>query len=195
MGEDGGYDGSEGASNCSLKNCEGCSECSGCFPCSALIETPRGQIPIGDLSEGETVLSYSNNILVPRIITRKLTHGKASLVRVNFEVEGNFLHSTINHSFLTDRGWVSVKKLRPGDSIVRVRTSGNEDGRIKSIIPTGTRDPVFNLYTQGEHNFIVDGCVAHNFTHFRILRTAIHRMIFDGLARDMLKQKKERCFT
>lgn len=125
------------------------------------------------------VLSYSNGIMVPRLITRKLAYGKAALVKINFEAEGNSLLCTTSHSFLTERGWLAIKEVNPGDKIMRVNAASLDQCRVKSIVPTGTREPVFNLYTQTEHNFIVDGCVAHNFTHFRFARVILHRLLFD----------------
>ncbi len=172
-----------GESPCSLSNCTGCSKCSrkGCFPYSALVETPYGRVPIGDLSEGEMVLSYNKGILVPRLITRKLVHVEGALVQINFDAEGNSLLCTVRHSFLTNRGWLEVKKIKPGDKIVRVNASSLKQSCFKSIVSTGKVEPVFNLYTQAEHNFIVDGCVAHNFTHFRPARVVLHRLFFDSL--------------
>ncbi|MCF7815554.1 MAG: hypothetical protein K9M10_02220 [Candidatus Pacebacteria bacterium] len=151
-----------------------------CFPKSTLIETPSGKIPIGDLSEGEMVLSYKKGILVPRRITRKLVHEPAPLVNVTFESDDVGMICTLGHSFMTDKGYQSIKKLSPGDSIMRISSSKAAHSCIKSIAPTGTTEPVFNLYTQGEHNFIADGCVAHNFTHFRMLRVVMHD-IYDSL--------------
>ena len=182
----------EGGSPCSLNNCPGCSKCEhlSCFPYFALVETPHGRIPIGDLSEGEMILSYSNGILVPRLITRKLVHGEATLVQINFEAEGNSLLCTASHSFLTDRGWLAIKEVNPGDKIVRVNVSSPEQSLVKSIVHTGKREPVFNLYSQAEHNFIVDGCVAHNFTHFRFARVVLHNLFIDSfvLSRNYLSK-------
>jgi len=152
-----------------------------CFPASTLIETPSGQAALGKLSEGDMVLSYSRGALVPRRITRKLVHKPAKLVTVEFETGGTALVCTSSHSFLSNRGYQSLEKLHAGDSIMRVGPSGIEERRIGSITPTGMLKPVFNLYTEGEHNFIADGCVAHNFTNLRMLRVVMHKLLFDSL--------------
>jgi hypothetical protein len=44
---------------------------------------------------------------------------------------------------------------------------------------TEPAEPVYNIHTTGEHNFIADGVVAHNFTEFRRLRTLFHRLFID----------------
>ncbi len=185
-----GYDGSEGESPCSRNNSEGCEKCRrGCFPYSALIETPSGKIPIGDLRVGQMVLSYSNTgILVPRRITRKLSYGPASIVRVEFTPNKTHLNCTESHSFLTGRGWLAVKKLHSGDSIFQAKTSRISPIQIRRITSTGKMEPVFNLYTEGEHNFIADDCIAHNFTFLRVFRMALHRIFFDNSSKIMFGQ-------
>lgn len=149
-----------------------------CFPFSASISTPSSEVPIGETYVGQIILSRRNDgVLVPRPIARKLVHGLAPLVKVEFTSGKSFKCVNI-HSFLTDKGWLAVEEMHPGYKIVQDFPSDGQ-GIIKSITPTGTMEPVFNLYTQGEHNFIVNGCVAHNFTHFRTLRTILYRMFFD----------------
>lgn len=151
-----------------------------CFPYSALVETPFGKVPIGELTKGQDVLSYrGGGILVPRRITRVLKYDVSSIVRVEFTHDEAYLKCTKSHSFLTGRGWLSVKNLHTGDSIFRARSSQIQKAVIRSIIPTGIMEPVFNLYTEGEHNFLVDGYIAHNFTHFRLLRIAFHKLFID----------------
>lgn len=148
-----------------------------CFPFSALILTPYGEVPIGETYVGQIILSRRNDgLLVPRPITKKLVYGVTPIIEVKFESGNKSFECAPVHSFLSNKGWLSIQKLHPGDSIVQFDSSLC---RIESILPTSKMEPVFNLYTQGEHNFIANGCVAHNFTRFRTLRTFIHRMFFD----------------
>jgi len=44
-------------------------------------------------------------------------------------------------------------------------------------------EPVWNLHTEREHNFVVDGVVVHNFSFLPSLRTALHVVFVDPLAR------------
>lgn len=151
-----------------------------CFPYSAQILTLKGEVPIGETYVGQIILSRrKDGVLVPRPIVKKLVHDLSPLVKVEF-TSGKSFECVDVHSFLTDKGWLAVKKMHEGDRIVQARQSVDQ-GIIKSITPTGKMEPVFNLYTQGEHNFIANGCVAHNFTYFRMLRTVWHRMFFDKI--------------
>jgi hypothetical protein len=52
---------------------------------------------------------------------------------------------------------------------------------VAAVVPTLKVEPVYNLYTEGEHNFVVEGVPVHNFTHFPALRTLLHRALFDRL--------------
>lgn len=148
-----------------------------CFPAGTLVDTPTGKVRIADLEKGQFVLSYNDGSLVPRQITRKLVYKPAKLMKVTFEDGGTPVIVTVSHSFLSARGWLAVKELRQGDDILQASATPR---RIASVTSTGTTEPVFNLYTQYEHNFIADGCVAHNFTYFRALRTILHNLFLDG---------------
>lgn len=188
MSENGGYDGSEGTSEYKQEpiiwndlDYYRANGKSACFPCATLISTPQGKIKIGDLSVGQMVWSFQNRGMVKRAITKKLVHGEAKIMAVEFGDGEARIHCTTNHSFLTTKGYLALQKIVVGDSIVYMDANGNEGlRRVTSITDTKTREPVFNLYTQGEHNFIVDGYVAHNFTRFRAFRTAFHRLFLDG---------------
>ncbi len=145
-----------------------------CFPFRTLIDTPSGQVKIGELVEGQLVLSYDAGTLVPRIITQKRVLGPTQIIRVEFS-SGHKLFATNHHTFLTEQGWKKLSCFRPGDVIVRA------DG-LKPVVTrlvAQKEEFVFNIYTAGEHNFIADGFVAHNFTVLRGLRTALHRLLVD----------------
>ncbi len=152
-----------------------------CFPYSALINTPQGKVKIGDTTVGQTVWSYHEGILVKRAITTKLVFGSSKIMQIDFEGNVSPIRCAPVHSFLTSKGYLALPKIVAGDSIVYMDANGfKRHRRVTSITDTKTREPVFNLYTQGEHNFIVDGYVAHNFTRFRAIRTAFHRLFLDG---------------
>lgn len=153
-------------------------ESKGCFPYDTLIDTPYGKVKIGELQKGQLVMSYADGKLVPRVITRKRVRGNAQIVRAEFET-GMTLRATRHHSFLTQSGWKKLADIRPGDQIVRASA---DSLIVKSMTLQGV-EPVFNIYTAGEHNFIADGFVAHNFTEFRALRTVLHRIFLDPIVK------------
>jgi hypothetical protein len=70
--------------------------------------------------------------------------------------------------------------LVAGDHIVEAG-SRSKSTQVRGISgPTGQED-VYNLHTDGEHNFIVHGMVAHNFTFLRRTRMLLHRVILDQI--------------
>lgn len=175
----------EGGSSCNLNNCPGCEKCRGlsCFPYSTLVETPRGKVQIGSLYVGQTVWSFHCGGLTARRITKKLVHKPAKIMRVDFNGVGIApFHCTLAHSFLTDSGYLPLSKLTVGDNLVHMGPIGESKFLIAGISATDRVEPVFNLYTEGDHNFIIEGgYIAHNFTHLRVLRTLLHRMFFDRI--------------
>jgi hypothetical protein len=147
-----------------------------CFPAEALVATPLGLRTIASLCPGDEVLSYSAaQGLTRERVTRLLCHGAASLWVTELGT-GAELVSTGNHRMLTARGWVRVDSLRRGD---RLTVDGGFVSVLRDPRSSGRRAPVFNLYTTGPHNFVVDGCVAHNFTTMPLLRTLMHRVFVD----------------
>ena len=149
-----------------------------CFPASAKVSTPTGIKQISNLNPGDMVLSYkSDGSTTTRPITRKLVHGDSQICSVHLN-DGTKMKATSNHTVLTSRGWLSINNLKQGDRIIQL---DGEIGVVK-ISNEQTLEPVYNLYTAGEHTFIVDGVVVHNFTILRTLRTLIHQYLFDPIS-------------
>ena len=147
----------------------------GCFPYAALVETPYGPLHIGDLAVGQSVLSYNDGQFIPRQIIKKIECPPMKVTKVEFD-EGYPLRSTWNHVFLTDSGWRRLEKITVGTKLIRANGSSRT---VKNVMVSNECKPVFNLYTVGEHNFVVDGCIAHNFSFLRSLRTLFYRCLLD----------------
>lgn len=150
----------------------------GCFPLSARVLTPTGSVAIGKLAKGDLVMSLTKEgVLAARRITRVLDEKPTALVVAKFESGKCSPPSTLSHSFKTMRGWLSIAQLKQGDVLIRL------DGEdvVTEISLFGKPEPVRNLYTENEHNFVVGGYVVHNFTHFRQLRVALHNAFIDSI--------------
>ncbi|HTE44523.1 MAG TPA: Hint domain-containing protein [Gemmatimonadaceae bacterium] len=157
-----------------------------CFPAWTLVLTPDGYRPIGEIAVGDRVLSYdrrSGSLSVSHV-TRRVDYSPTAIWRIGL-ADSAKIDTTRDHSFLTTRGWVPTRCLRLGDRLVR---SGVNEGamsgdrRVVDVGPLSRVEPVYNLYTSGEHTFVVHGCVVHNFTHFRAMRTLWHRLFVDPFA-------------
>jgi hypothetical protein len=150
-----------------------------CFPASARVLTPRGERYIASFVSGDVVLSFDavDGRLLERVITKTLKHPPRRIWMIDFADHRPALWTTQNHSLLTLRGWVRVDRLKSSDCLVRV---WGEPSPIERVFPTGKKEEVYNLFTAGEHNFIVDGLVAHNFTFLRSIRASWHRLCVDN---------------
>lgn len=146
-----------------------------CFPASAQVLTPNGQCSIADLEIGDMIVSYkSNGTSILRPITRKLKHGKEFISCVRLS-DGKEIRATSNHTILSNRGWLRINQLLKGDHLIQI------DGTkcVEEVVIEPISKPVYNIYSAGEHNFIVDGVVVHNFTTLRLVRTLIHQLFID----------------
>lgn len=160
-----------------------------CFPAQTRVLTPTGWRAISTIRVGELVLSCSpsSEELVQRAVTAVKRHGTSELLAISTGMDRETpLLVTPAHSFLTEAGiWRRATQLRVGDKLA---VRGNVKERvteIRSIVPAGKTEAVFNLHTAHDHNFIVatghsGGLLAHNFSYLRALRVLMHRMFIDG---------------
>ena len=149
-----------------------------CFPADARVLTPTGYRPLGELEAGDLILSFgADGSSSARPITRKLSYGEDAIERVAF-ASGSVLRATGHHTVLTQRGWLRIAELVAGDEVTQQDGSSQ---MVQAISREQALQPVFNLHTAVEHNFIVEGCVAHNFTNLRRTRTLLHRVFVDPL--------------
>jgi hypothetical protein len=147
-----------------------------CFPGDTRILTPTGPMRIDALNAGDKILSWSETRrqLVTCTIKKVKIYGARTIVGVDLS-DGGRVRATSSHTIRTQDCWKRIDRLVQGDCIVRA--SGISDtARVLRVSPTGEKLPVFNLITAGEHNFIAEGVVAHNFTVLRRTRTVLHRM-------------------
>jgi hypothetical protein len=140
-----------------------------CFPASALVLTPGGEREMADIQPGSLVVSTAESgAVATRRVLKKKVHRRGRLWRVECAGESAAIDVTKRHSFLTDRGWVQAWRLRPGDRLRGI------DASYRHVVTIGVTNeivPVFNLITESEHTFVVHGCIVHNYTYWRSLRT------------------------
>lgn len=150
-----------------------------CFPGHAQVLVPGGQRAIRDLSRGDYILSWSESHrrLVARCITRTFEHDPAPILSVEFADGNSTLQATANHRVLAHGNeWIRVDRLVPGD---RIATHDGLTRTVSSVLLSGRTDRVFNLFSEVEHNFVVEGVVVHNFSYLLGIRTWMHRLVYD----------------
>lgn len=162
----------------------------GCFPAGSPVLTPGGRRPIELLQRGDLVLSYrtGRSEVTVEMVTRRIDHGLSMLWEVGFAVRRKSLFATAVHCMLTRRGWVRVADLQVGDELVRTDGVKSSPACVKSVAESGCWATVHNLHTTGEHNFVVDGLVAHNFSYFSAPRMLYHRIFVDPFSRASIRR-------
>jgi hypothetical protein len=151
-----------------------------CFPSDARVLTPQGYRRVIDVVAGDLVIGYGEDgTLRTETVTRQLDHSATDILSIRFLDGKQPLRTTINHTLLTDRGWLRADKLKDGDCLSCVSGNRRMETRVVGSLVMEPAERVFNLHTTGAHNFVVEGVIAHNFTVLRTLRTWAHRLFVD----------------
>jgi ribonucleoside-diphosphate reductase alpha chain len=94
-------------------------QCSACLPYHALVSTPHGMVPIGEIVESEQVgLNVYDSTGVTKVVAVK-DNGRKPVSRVKLR-NGNFIEATPDHvvKAVAGRGatpqWLRVDELKPG---------------------------------------------------------------------------------
>ena len=139
----------------------------GCFPAGTKIFTPSGNLPIETFAEGSSVLCWCRNthkLIEGQVLALKI-HECSIITRLSLS-NGAELKTTEAHSILTPQGWRKVSQVETGDTVLTVFGAQY----VTHIHESVRSEPVFNLVTWPENNFIADGAIAHNFTYFKGLK-------------------------
>jgi Pretoxin HINT domain len=153
-----------------------------CFPSSALVRTPRGYEMICKLNTGDSVICYDelSGAFAAREVTRRIDYPAAILWDIHMVGLPVPVATTASHPFLTTSGWKCAIQLSPGDQLIAFDERGGfKHETVLSVENTDRRQAVYNLHTAGDHTYIVDGLIVHNFVYFRTFRTHWHRLFID----------------
>lgn len=149
-----------------------------CFPADSLVLTPRGLIRIDSIKKGSSVLGVSRDgTLKPFTVKRVDSHEPGPLLFVrSFQADRSF-HITKLHAVSTKRGWIKARNLKSGDEVSFVDENGRTQfHKVRAVETSSKIAGLYNLIVDGDHNFIVQGCIAHSFVRFRLLRCAINSL-------------------
>lgn len=149
----------------------------GCFAGETRVLTPTGSVRIDTIKAGQSVLSWNQatGSLVERSTSRVLRYDGGCVIELFCMGKSAPLLVTKSHTLLTQNGWREVRKIKLGDELFLLE---NAKPVLTSVVGLNRREakaPVYNLHTRGEHNFVADGVVSHNFTNLLTLRTILHQ--------------------
>jgi hypothetical protein len=147
-----------------------------CFSEDMRVLTSNGYVPIKDVKKGMEIVSYDENrkTFYNRAVNTIQTARKRQLWKLVL-TDSTKLKVTGNHRLLTENGWNKVSQIKTGDLVLSI------DGlvAVKKVEKTDIVGTVFNLHTRMEKNYIVEGIIAHNFTHLFKLRTLLSKYLVD----------------
>ncbi len=154
-----------------------------CFAGGTRLLTQNGWKQIRAFKKGDMILSYcpKQGILKQREVLKVKVHNEPSRIWcIRTSGDNSRIRTTMAHSFLSRRGWLKTKELVVGDVITAIEFDGTVvEKTILSVRATEEYEETYNLVTSGENNFIACGCVAHNYTYFRSLRSfAVNTLYF-----------------
>gem|GEM_PF-4118132 len=152
-----------------------------CFPKGTHIITPEGSKDISILTKGDYVISIGDDkkAHVNRILKVK-THRNTRLWSIKFN-DGSSIKTTSHHSFNCKNQWVKSKDLIPGDTICCYEHNQIINKTVAISNEMNESEGVYNIYIEGDFNFIADGVLAHSFSYFRVFRTflwSIYSLIY-----------------
>jgi hypothetical protein len=149
-----------------------------CVPGDTKILTPSGaERPIDSLKAGDIVMSFdcAKGLLVPARILKLKRCGRRPIIKLILD-DSRELRGTASHSLLTParrwRRWRPIGRIGVGDEVISV----TGPRRVASISPDRI-EPVYNLVTSGQYNFVAGGVITHNFTWIRGPRMAFYNMV------------------
>ena len=146
-----------------------------CFPADTRVLTIDGYRKISEVNVGDSVIAMSRSRSQCIATVKKVfAHGPNIITTLSFS-DGAPLRATSNHTIWTAKGWRTISQLKQGDEVVDSFGSTRTVDSITKSPP----EPVHHLHCDGEQNFVVEGCIAHNFTNFRGVRTWWHKMFVD----------------
>jgi|GEM_PF-6625650 hypothetical protein len=125
--------------------------------------TPSGEIRIDEIKEGQTVLSWNGikKEIVARSVLKVTINDSANIYNLSYEGAAEPVRITSNHLVLTQDGWKRVGKLETNKDVLLVYICGKQSlARVASMDSVASREPVYNLQTDGENNFIAAGLIA-----------------------------------
>ena len=179
LGKDPNVGGAFDAGQDELRQQQNSQKDNGCFPGDSLVLTPFGYKILSELRKGDIVCSLDDaGQITPVNIKRLHSHRPHRLVSVKSSVSGLSFKVTKLHPVQTTKGWVPVNKLKVGVELIYVTDNAvQKTHTIESIDYTEDVEPVYNLIVDGNHTFIVKGCVAHCFVSFRKFRCLLSKYV------------------
>lgn len=133
-----------------------------CLTGDTLVQTVSGPKCIADVHVGEEVYSYNEKTGTTNIDTvTQVIHSNSSQI-IELTINGETIHATPSHPFLSETGWTNAGSLKTGDVVI----SSNGIVTVDSIKLCQLDQPIitYNLCINDSHTYLVgsEKIVVHN---------------------------------
>lgn len=143
-----------------------------CFgPASRVLTLHAGPIAIAEVQVGAKVLTQApDGTFEYQRVTRVGRHQGVAMLALG--ISGRVLQVTPDHPFWTQQGWRRAGTLQPGDHLVGVDMATGKPSSlaIEFRLDQGLVGPAFNLITEHNGNYVVEGALASSFVFLNGLR-------------------------
>lgn len=133
----------------------------GCFPAGTIIRTPKGSIPIENLTADDTMLAVDTegNTINARVEKIFITRSIILSIKTN---RGELRTTTEHPVGLTNGTFVAAGRLRPGDEMLFKNNGSLIAATILETNLSKEKQLVYNLSVQKPHTFFAEDFVVHN---------------------------------
>jgi DNA-directed RNA polymerase beta subunit len=135
-----------------------------CLTLDTLVSTSRGLVPIGDMRNGDRVLSvHPETLQISETPILRYFTTRREVFEITCECPGGQITATADHPFLVNGQWVKVEGLRKGHKLT-ITHSGTTFAEVSilDIVSRGVQDVADFTTLSENHSFIANGFVTHN---------------------------------
>ncbi len=158
----------------------------GCFTEETLVLTEKGFKRIKEISGSDRVLSQNE-------VTGEQSYQVAKLIRkkskeiVSVKINGQIINATIEHPFMTDKGWVKAGELHEGSKVLNSRKKYYVVESIEYKGYSGIN--VYNLIVENYHTFFIteSGLMVHNIDCKNATLGQIFKQVGDNISDTKIK--------
>lgn len=153
----------------------------GCFTGNTRVLTSSGWVQMADIRENDfaiTVDTRTQNISVQKVRRVKVSKSTIRIWNINTSQQSNPIRTTFSHQFRVSSKWLPTWRLRQGQFFYSLDEKRNwSKNEILDIEKTSDFERVYNLVTEQNCTYVVEGAVVNCFGYAINIRTLLTRLL------------------
>lgn len=134
---------------------------SACFPAGTLISTPRGEVPIEQLSRDDMVFGVEASGRVRMVKVVATIQKQSALLRVKTD-RGTLVTTAEHPLWRGGEEFTPAAELKAGDQVMLRKAGKITSATVQQTEADDNEQAVYNLEVEDPHTFIADDFVVHN---------------------------------